>query len=492
MKRYLLIIILLCSSFAAWAQKWTVEWNADSYMLAGTGDYLPFWARTGHDGILPYSSAGVVAGGADVKWRSHNGFFFEAGTNLVGSLASRNPWQNTNQAAGFVDRLYASVGWKMLRLDVGMIPRDKALGDLSISGGDIMWSGNARNIPGINASSDWIYFEKGHWFGFKGNIAHYQLIDNRYVKGAMVHNKELSVKFALGRKVDFIAGFGHWAHWGGDSPVYGDYPVSLIDYYRIFMALSGGEDASASDQINVLGNHLGREYIRFDWRHSAFTMTFQYDKPFEDRSGMKYKNAPDGIWTLKFAFKDRDALVTDVLYEHIRTTWQSGPAHDRPATEEEMAKQDPNDHYYGKIVLGGCDNYFSNGEYRSGWTNYGRTIGLPLILPNAPGKDGVCMGIASNRIRGHHFGLAGVVFDDVPYMFKATYTKNYGRYHQGESSFFAPTPWQLSLALEMEFGRSVTNLPLNLAVGVYGDFGKVYRNSAGLTLRISYKDFRRF
>ena len=258
------------------------------------------------------------------------------------------------------------------------------------------------------------------------------------------------------------------------------------------MALSGGEDASASDQINDLGINLGREYIRFDWRHSAYTMTFQYDKPFEDRSGMKYKNAPDGIWTLKFAFKDRDALVTDVLYEHIRTTWQTGPAHDRPATEEEMAKQDPNDHYYGKIVLGGCDNYFSNGEYRSGWTNYGRTIGLPLILPNAPGKDGVCMGIASNRIRGHHFGLAGVVFDDVPYMFKATYTKNYGRYHQGESSFFAPTPWQLSLALEMEFGRSVTNLPLNLAVGVYGDFGKVYRNSAGLTLRISYKDFRRF
>ena len=102
------------------------------------------------------------------------------------------------------------------------------------------------------------------------------------------------------------------------------------------------------------------------------------------------------------------------------------------------------------------------------------------------------MGIASNRIRGHHFGLAGVVFDDVPYMFKATYTKNYGRYHQGESSFFAPAPWQLSLALEMEFGRNVTNLPLNLAVGVYGDFGKVYRNSAGLTLRISYKDFRRF
>lgn len=489
MKKYILMISFMAACMTAGAQGWNIKWNVDTYMLAGTGDYLPFWARTGHDGILPYSSSGVVAGGADVSYNASNGIFFEAGANLVGSAASRNPWQK-DQVSGIVDRLYVSGGWKMLRLDVGMIPRAKELGDLSISGGDIMWSGNARNIPGINASTDWIYFEKGHWFGFKGNLAHYQLIDNRYVKGAMIHNKELAVKFALGKKVDFIAGFGHWAHWGGNSPKYGDYPVSLRDYYRIFMALSGGEDASASDQVNVLGNHLGREYIRVDWRASAFTMTFQYDKPFEDRSGMKFKNAPDGIWTLKFSFKDRKALVTDVLYEHIRTTWQTGPYHDRPATPEEMEKQDPNDHYYGKIVLGGCDNYFSNGEYKSGWTNYGRIIGLPLILPYAPDNDGICLGIASNRVRGHHIGIRGIVFEDVPYTFKGTFTHNYGRYHQGESSFFATTPWQLSLALEVELGRSVTNLPLTFAIGAYGDIGKVYRNSAGLTLRISYRDFR--
>ena len=177
MKKYILIISLMAACMTAGAQGWNVKWNADTYMLAGTGDYLPFWSRTGHDGILPYSSAGVVAGGADVSYNASNGIFFEAGANLVGSVAARNPWQK-DQVNGLVDRLYVSGGWKMLRLDVGMIPRIKSLGDLSISGGDIMWSGNARNIPGINASTDWIYFEKGHWFGFKGNLAHYQLIDN--------------------------------------------------------------------------------------------------------------------------------------------------------------------------------------------------------------------------------------------------------------------------------------------------------------------------
>jgi hypothetical protein len=34
------------------------------------------------------------------------------------------------------------------------------------------------------------------------------------------------------------------------------------------------------------------------------------------------------------------------------------------------------------------DNYFYNGSYKSGWTNYGRVIGLPLILPYAPNKTG--------------------------------------------------------------------------------------------------------
>lgn len=482
--------MLLCTSAFAGAQEWTVKWNADSYSLAGVNGYLPFWARTGHDGILPNTTAEVLAAGADVKYKAANGLFFEAGANLAGSLASKNEWQR-NSVTGMVDRLYVSGGWKMLRLDVGMIPREKSLGDLSISGGDIMWSGNARNIPGINASSDWICFWKDGWFAFKGNLAHYQLIDDRYVDGAMIHNKELALKFNLGRKVDLIAGFGHWAHWGGNSPKYGEYPVSLNDYYRIFMGMSGGEDASLSDQVNVLGNHLGREYVRVNWRASDFTMTFQYDKPFEDGSGMKFRNFPDGIWTLKFAFNDRDALVTDVLYEFINTTWQTGPAHDRPATEEEMAQQDPNDHYYGKIVLGGCDNYFSNGEYRSGWTNYGRTIGLPLILPSAPAEDGICYGIVNNRVRGHHVGLRGVIAE-LPYTFKGTFTQNFGRYHQGNSSFFATTPWQLSLAFEMELGRAISSLPLNMSVGIYGDIGEVYPNTAGLSLRLSYKSSRRF
>ena len=501
MKRYILNTILLFASLAASAQGWNLQWNAETDFLGGTGDYLPFWSRTGRDGIVPYSSSALVIGGADVEYRANNGLYFEAGTNLVGSLVSRNPLQTTH-VEGMVDRLYVSGGWRMLHLDAGLKPRVKELGELSISGGSIMYSGNARNLPGINAWSDWIYFEKGHWFGIKGNFAHYQMMDNRYISNAMIHNKSFAFKIALGRKVDFEACLDHWAQWGGTSPTLGARPVSWKDFYRIIFAKNGGSDATLSDQQNALGNHLGREYIRVNWRHSAFTATFQYDMPFEDGGQIiKTQNIPDGIWSLKFSFNDRKAFVTDVIYEYIYTTWQSGDTHDRPATEEEMTKdynkyvywQDPEHHYYGRICIGGLDNYFNNSEYRSGWTYHGRTIGLPLLLPYAPNADdGMTMGVVCSRVRAHHLGLAGNFTEDLPYIFKATYSSNWGRYNISETSPFYSHPWQLSLALELEFGKSITNLPMTLAVGAYGDIGKLYQNCFGLTLRISYNDFRRF
>lgn len=497
MKRLFFLINIMMVSLCCHAQEWKVDWEASGSLLGGTGGYLPFWQRTVEGGIMPYSSSGVVTAGGDLAYQGSRGWSFSAGTNLIGSLASKSQYNETT-VYGFVDRLYVSGSWKMLHLDVGMKPRVRELGDLSLTGGSIIHSGYSRNLPGINAWSDWIYFEKGHWVGVRGNFAHYQMFDNRIVRNAYVHNKSLAIKFALGRKVDFEFCLDHWAQWGGESETLGVRPATLKDYYRIIFAKQGGEDATVSDQLNALGNHLGREYIRLNWRASAFDMTLQYDMPFEDGGQIiKSQNIPDGVYSLKFSFKDREALVTDVLYEYIYTTWQSGDTHDRPATEEEMTKvykkyvywQDPDHHYYGRIVEGGLDNYFNNGEYRSGWTYHGKTIGLPLLLPSAPNEDGVTTGIINNRIRAHHFGIKGL-FGAVPYRFRATYSSNWGRYSNPSGSIFESRPKQLSLALEIGLDKQVTDMPMAVAVGAYADFGQLYRNSVGLTLRFFYKDSR--
>lgn len=488
-----LLFSVLVSVTASAQPGWTVNWEGNAYLNGSTGDYLPFWQRTGHNGILPYTSAAVLTAGADMKYRADNGIFFETGANLVGQAMTGSPW-NDRGVKGIVDRLYLSAGWRMLHLDVGMKPREREFGDLSLTGGNMVFTGNTRNIPGVNAWSDWIYFEKGHWFGIRGNIAHYQTIDPRCIKNAMIHNKSFAFKIALGRKVDLEAGLDHWAQWGGVSPTIGKRPSTFKDFMRVVLGKQGGADATLSDQINALGNHLGREYLRVTWRASAFEMLFQYDVPFEDGWVLiKTEPMPDGVYTLKFSLKDRKKFVTDVLYEFVSTTWQSGPIHDRPATEEEMTTdygkyvywQDPNHHFYGRFVPGGMDNYFNNSEYASGWTYYGRPICLPLMIPYAPGEDGITRGIVSNRVRAHHLGVKGVAWD-LPYSFKATYSSNWGRYYKKDEGFFASHPKQLSLALEVELSEQVTKIPVSFVVGAYGDLGKVYRNGAGLSLRVIY------
>ena len=464
MKRLLLILLSLFPVLAYGAAGWDIAWDASLRMAGSTGQYMPFWARTGEDGILPVRSSGLLTAGTDIRYRHANGIFFEAGTNLAGVLALKSPLNRT-PVYGMVDRLYVSGGWKMLRMDVGMIPRRGDLGPLSVTGGDFHMSGNARNLPGVNLSSDWIYFEKGHWFGVKGNLAHYQTIDSRRVKGAMIHNKAIAAKFALGRKVDLIAGFDHYAHWGGEGQA-----ESFKDYVKIFFAMRGDASDSPSDQLNVFGNHLGREWARVVWRARPFTMTFQYDKPFEDNSGMIFQNFPDGVWTLQFALNDREAFVTDVTYEFINTTWQSGDKHDITNDKGET------------IILGGRDNYFGNSPYASGWTHFGRTIGLPLILPAMPDADGVVPRVVNTRVRGHHIALAGMVARKVPYRFKATFTENFGTYGVP----YPETPWQLSLALEADLAKRLTRLPVVFSLGIYGDVGRLYPDSVGLTLKVSY------
>ena len=379
--------------------------------------------------------------------------------------------------------LYAGIGWKMLRLDIGMADRPFDYGGLSLTGGNLVWSGNSRNVPGYNLQVDWVEIPgtKGI-LALKANYADYKTLDDRYVDGAMLHNKSVYAKIRLHGKVYLRLGLEQWSMWGGTSPVYGRQPHSFTDYLRVVCGMSGGSGATQSDRINVLGDHRGRELIQVDWLADSFTLTVAHDIPFDDGSGMGFQNFPDGVNTVFFSFRDRNRWVTDILYEFVYTKWQSGTRHDRPAKPDELERNPEKTKY----TIGGRDNYFNNGEYRSGWTYYGRTIGLPLFTPMPAGEDGTVLGVANNRVTAHHVGIAGKFARKVPYRFKATYSKNFGIYPPQRLSFFDTVPEQLSLALETDFPQISAKFPVSVSVGVYGDVGELYSDNFGLTVRLSY------
>lgn len=485
-----------------------VSWDVSLYG-SGAKDGMPFWGVSNRRGIVPENLltggnrllsgqgdnrsglTGLLTAGAELMYVTRPGIVLSGGLSVAG-YGTLDTWN------GMIDRLHFGISWKKLHLDLGMKDRIFDMGPagfrsdgndvdiagefngLSLTGGDIIYTGNARNLPGYNLSTDFIYIP---WtrkiLAFKANFADYMMIDNRYTDKTLLHNEALFVKITPVKQLSLTLGVEMWSQWSGTSPVYGKQPSSFKDYMRVVLGQSGGEDATISDQINILGNHLGRELIRIDWMTDDFILTLQHDIPFDDRSGMRFQNFPDGANTLNFSFRDRDRWVTDLLFEFVSTKSQSGPSHNDP--------DDP------KIVLGGNDNYFNNGEYKSAWTYYGRTIGIPLFtpMPVTENSDGQVWGICNNRITAYHFGIRGKAARKIPYKFLFTYSRNFGQYSQ-RLTMFNSVPEQFSMALECEIPHLTMKLPLSLGIGLYGDFGQVYQDSFGVTVRLSYIGKTRF
>lgn len=384
-----------------------------------------------------------------------------------------------------IDELYLRLKWTKIHLDLGMIHPEEEFNGISAQNGNILESANTRTMPGYNLHTDYIQVPlTGKVLAFKFNYSDYLMLDKRFVDHTRVHHKSLYIRITPWHRIDLIGGLDHWAQWAGDSPVYGKLPHSLRDYIRVVTGRHGGEGATLSDSINVLGNHLGRRYFRINFRANSFQLSCYYDNLFEDGQPDHLRSLPDGTYGLYYGNQRETPWISDVIYELTYTKYQSGRYHDRPATPEEMEKQDPNDYYYGKIILGGNDNDFNNGEYRSGWTYYGRTIGTPFITPCLPGNDGITLGVFNNRVIAHYIGIQGYICHKLPYKVRLSYSFNYGTYN-------TPLPQrarQCSFGLESGILRKA-NFPFHIDLGVYGDYGKLYRRNFGMTITLTRNNF---
>lgn len=471
-KKILLASYCVISFVSAFPQR-TFEYKASMSGLISPKSRLPMWATANRYGITPDNRGGLLQVGVFSAFNPQRKIQTAYGFSGAGFLS-----QHKNNI--LLDELYFSMKWEKVRLDLGLVHPEVEFNGISAHNGNIIYSANTRTLPGYNLSTDFIAIPRTREvLAFRFNWADYILLDDRFVDRPRLHNKSLYLKITPYRKLEVIVGLEHWAQWAGTSPVYGKQPGSFRDYVRIFCSQSGGKGATVSDSINVLGNHLGREHIRINYLSEHGTLSFYHDIPFEDGSGSRFANFPDGTWGIYYGNKDSRRWVNDAIYEFIYTKKQSGRYHDRPATEEEKAEQDPNSPFYGKKILGGNDNYFNNGEYRSGWTYYGRTVGTPFITPRMPDADGITLGVYNNRVIAHYIGIQGYLFRKIPYKFRLSYSLNYGTYGQPLEG----TLHQYSFGLETGVLRN-SRLPFHLDLGIYGDYGKLYPKNFGVTVTV--------
>lgn len=470
MRIFFVCILIILFSLPGQGQKRDVVYNASLSGFISTQKTLPFWAVSNRHGLMPNGDGTLLELGLYSDFTSKHKIQFAYGVSAGGYLS--RPGNKI-----ILDQLFASARWRNLRLDLGMIHPEKEYNGISSTNGDFVRSGNSRTFPGYNLRSEFIKipWTKGV-LSFQFNWADYMMIDDSYVKDIRLHNKSLYVKITPHPRWEIIAGLEHWAQWGGKHPTLGKQPGSLSDYGRIIFAEGGGAGATTSDSINALGNHLGREHLRINYLADDYILSFYHDIPFEDGSGTDFRSFPDGTYCFYYGSKNPKQWISDVIYEFYYTKYQSGSRHDRPATPKEMEKQDPNSHFYGRKVLGGCDNYFNNGEYANGWTYYGLVVGSPFMTAGLSGK---LIKVINNRIIGHHIGIKGMAWQTTPYKLLLSYSKNYGTY----GNKFNKDQFSGALEVTLPFRK----LPFTIETGVYSDLGDLFKDNFGFTIKLSRK-----
>ena len=447
-----------------------------------TADRLPFWLHTNTFGKITNDTYlwGTVGVGTPFSKSNTRAFDYSFGFEGTGALGRK-------EHRIFIDQIYGRVHWQNLILDLGIIKPEIVYDGLSSTNGDMLYSTNSRSMPGINLHTQdfikipWI----GKWLSFKFKYAEYIMSDNRYVDSPHLHNKLLAGKLTIIHGLSIEAGIEDYAQWGGKDPDNGKLKYSFKDYLDMVKIKSGGENATLSDQINKLGNHIGRHFAQINYECPKFKTTLFYNHIFADGSGMKYQNWPDGLYGLYFSRKENSRWFKSFVYEFYYTKNQSGPLHDRPATPEELAKQDTTSDFYGRIVLGGNDNYLNHGEYRSGWTLFGQTIGTPFFTPQSP-VAGIVHGIYNNRFYAHHIGISGdLPLLNIQYKFFCSYSKNYGTYNTPfyNSEGHITSKSQTSLRLKVVVPND--KLPFDTTLDFGYDKGSLLKNNFGIMLSIS-------
>lgn len=420
--------LLLTISLATNAQtKKALDYSIETGATLGVGNHTPFWLvsnRYGKSSILKnnaYIDAGVFK-----KMDDKKNFSYAFGLELVGASRFTSKF--------FVQQAYADVRYRWAELSVGSKERGNEILNDQLSTGGLTFSTNARPVPQVRLSiPEYIPFPWTHgWLHVKGHVAFGRFTDDgfqedftnkrsKFTNDALYHskagflkieNEKIPVSFELG--LEMAAQMGGTCYYPKGDGTFKTIktPVGWKDFLKILLPSSGGSGASQSDQINILGNHLGSYSAALSYRFRTWKAKAYFQHLFEDRSGMGFTYGPwkDFLAGLEVTLP-ANPFVSTVVGEVIRTKHQSGSFHTLSDFDEPFT---------------GADNYYNNGQY-AGWEHWGQGIGNPLVISpiyNAKGD----LSFKSNRVQGFHIGLTGQPTSELEYRLLFSAVSHWGTY----------------------------------------------------------------
>jgi len=456
------------------AQFTVPEFSFETYGIVSSSGATPFWLQSNRQGIFASNGSQLLT---RIQTHSTDNKLNENFTLSYGADFIARPGEQST--ANFTQG-YLQLDAYRLFLQAGRFHNTSPIHNEELGMGSLGVSGNAPPIPQITAGfSDWISIPFTHDFiQIKGHIAHGWLGSERYVSYVLYHEKVGHARFGGDFPLNLYVGLAHYALWGGnDHPQFGDLPSSISDFWRVFKAVGGDENAPPGDENYILGDHLGGWDFGLVLELNRVDLKLYRQFPLETKSNLKLKSIQDALTGLSISFPEPKFMgLTGLTYEFLYTKWQAGPF--RRDIEDER----------GGFPFEGNENYYNNGVYQTGWAYQRMTIGNPLFIPREDNR-----GIKNNRIVAHHLG-AQFQLESVKLFMKATASRNYGNWGNPFSSEvrpfegepFNPRRNQYSFLTGISLPITVFEIPILLNIEAAYDIGDLVGSQFGGLVGLKY------
>lgn len=471
----------------------SVEYKIEAMEAGATGSIAPLWFSANRYGLssTENTSAYLRAG---IERRLENDsthtWKFGYGADLV------LPYNFTSDFV--VQQLYGEVQLGKFRVSLGSKQQHQLFKNDELSSGGQTTSINARPVPQLRAElADWWNVSgRAHFLAFRGYAAYGMMTDGdwqeRFVggeeskrvfaKNVLYHTKAgffkvgderwfpLTGTFGLEMSAMFSGEVWNVGDRGGtgndDFQSHQKMSHSLRDFFDAFIA--GGHDSNDGAFANAAGNQLGSWKFSLDWTTPSWGLHAYLDHFFEDHSMMLFQYGwRDNLIGLE-ARLPRNRFVSEIVYEHLNTSDQSGGVY-HDATAELP------------IQISGKDTYYNHHVYGA-YHHWGQPLGTPLIVSPLYNDPHVFLNY-NNRVRANHLGLKGNPSDEISWRLLLTHHHALGTYdvyvNDARSTFL--------LAEATYTPRRLRGWDFTLAFG--SNTGQLFGSSQGLQATIRKTGF---
>lgn len=487
MRRFFLSVgaalIVLCS-FAQEQQKDTIAVSAEMRQTLSWGEHTPFWLAANRQGLSSIDRGyGYIDLGASKKMQYDSRFSWDAGVELA------VPWKFTSNFV--IQQLYAEIRYRCLSLSIGSRNHESHLVQQDLSGGELLYSGNARPIPQVRVGI--MDFQQlrfaNKWIGIKGYLSYGKFTDSswqerwaapgsRYAKGAWVCNRGVWIKGGDEGRFPLVAKAGVEMATQFAGTIYNldvaksgkelidiKMPSGFSAWMKAIVPLAGG--SIATEYNNAQGNTIGAYDMSIEWLPDAdWNVKAYWQHMFEDHSMMFFQFPwKDGLWGIN-ARLPKNPFVSSLTYEYLYSKYQSGPVYND--TTDEVPEQ-----------VSGVDSYY-NHELYPGWMHWGMGIGNPFSVSPIYNSNHILEFYATRNI-SHHLGIKGNPAAGLEWRLLVSNTRSWGTYWRpfpevkSMWNFLADIKWRPA---------GLKQLECNLSVAF--DRGDLVGNNFGVLLGVRY------